>query len=165
MDGGFGDVKSVVLPGLYAGLCLAVLPLSGCSGAGEAPGFSTAATALQTYDYSRLTPFPRKAEKAPHGQPYMPDEAELAQILRAVAPQLSDPASGRVVRVQARTRTAGVVELCGLAQSMHQSGGDARMMLFVGHLTRAPDGSPHFSVMQTDTMFDRVEFCRSRGLV
>lgn len=165
MDGGIEQVKPGVLPSLCAGLCLAMVPLSGCSGTGAAPGFSTAATALQTYDYSRLTPFPRKPEKVPHGQPYMPDEAELAAILRSVSPQLSDPESGRVVRVQARMRTAGVVELCGLAQSQHQSGGDARMMLFVGHLTRAPDGVPHFSVMETDTMFDRVEFCRSRGLV
>ncbi|WP_157070311.1 hypothetical protein [Aureimonas frigidaquae] len=123
-----------------------------------------AASALQTYDYSRLTPFPRKDKKPQLGTPYQPGEGDVAAILAKVGSNWSDPQSARIVRLQARSRPSGAVELCGLAQSKNQTGTDARMVLFGGYLTHAPDGSAYYSELQADNMFDRAQFCRSRGL-
>lgn len=134
-----------------------------CSQSAAPQGFD-AASALQNYDYSRLTPFPRKTPKATPGEPYEPGEGDMAAILHSVGPRLADPQSARIVRLQARSKGSGTVELCGLAQSQNQSGSDARMMLFGGYLTHAADGSSHYSELQADNMFDRAQFCRSRGL-
>lgn len=147
------------------GMCLVAGLLPGCAVSEPAQGFAAAGSVFQTYDYSRLTPFPRKTPRPELGQPYQAGADEQGEILKAIAPKMADPASASLVRLQARARPQGAVELCGLAQSQNQTGGDARMVLFAGHLTRAPDGTPHFSLLPETDMFDKVEFCRSRGLV
>ncbi|KAA0971798.1 hypothetical protein FPY71_01310 [Aureimonas fodinaquatilis] len=148
----------VVIGGCMAGL------LAACSTPQTVQPFSDSAHSLQSYDFSRLTPFPRQTPRAEYGAPYELRVDEMESVLVGVSPQLSDPASARLVRLQARQRVQGAVEMCGLAQSANQTGGDARMMLFAGYLTHGADGTAHFSPLTDADMIGKMEFCRSRGL-
>ena len=145
------------------GCCIASL-LAACSTQQTAQPFADASHSLQSYDFSRLTPFPKQTPRSEYGLPYELGPSDTAGVLAAVAPGLADPASARLVRVQARQRNQGAVELCGLAQSLNQTGGDARMVLFAGYLTHSADGVAHFSPLLDADTIGKMEFCRSRGL-